>query len=66
MNRSLEEIGGITRVPFPITIIEFEFHEMTDDGGEEHVTRLAANGVIELEDPVVARTTVPNSKTLVP
>jgi len=65
MNWSLEEIGGITRVPFPVTIVEVKLHEVTEDGGEEHLTGLASNGVVEFEYSVVARTTIPYSKALV-
>jgi len=36
------------------------------DGGEEHVALLAANGVGELEDLVVAGTPLPRSHALVP
>lgn len=66
MDRSLEEIGGIARVPFAVTRIEFELHEMANDGGEEHFTGLVANGVVELEDLVVTRTTVSPSNPWVP
>jgi len=39
---------------------------MAGDGGEEHVAGLAANGVVELKDLVVAGTPLPHSHALVP
>lgn len=57
----LEEIGGVTRVPFAVTLFEFELHEVAGDGGEEHVAGLAADVVVELEDLVVAGMAIPDS-----
>lgn len=66
MDRGVVEIGGVTRVPLAVTVLELELHEVADDGGEEHVAGLAADGVVELEDLVVSRTAFPHSKALVP
>lgn len=66
MNGSAEEIGGVTGVPLAVTVVELEFHEVAGDGGEDHVAGLAANGVVELKDLVVAGTPFSHSHVLVP
>lgn len=66
MDRGAEEVGGITRVPLAVTLVELELHEMAGDGGEEHVAGLAANGVVELKDLIIAGTPLPHSHALVP
>lgn len=48
------EVGGVAGMPFAEAIIEFKLHEMASDGGHEHVATLAADGIIELKDAVVA------------
>ena len=53
-------------MPFSIPFFELKLHEMASNGGDEHVARLTSNGVVELENLVVARTTFTNSKALVP
>lgn len=53
-------------MPFAVTLVEFELHEVAGDGSEEHVAWLTTNGVVELEDLVVAGTTLPNTQALVP
>lgn len=53
-------------MPLAVTLVELELHKVAGDRGEEHVAGLAANGVVELEDLVVAGTTLPRSYALVP
>lgn len=65
-DRGTVEIGGVTRVPLAVTLIEPEFHEVAGDGGEEHVAGLATNGVVELEDFVVAGMSLSHSHVLIP
>lgn len=63
---SVEKLNWIARMPFAVPFFELELHEVASDGGDEHIARLASNGVVELENLVVARATFANSKTLVP
>ena len=66
MDGSAVEIGGVAGVPLAEAFFELELHEVAGDGGEEHVAGLAADGVRELEDLVVAGATVPHSEALAP
>ena len=59
---SVEEIGGVTGVPFAISVLEFELHEVTSDGSDEHVAGATIDGVTELEYLVVSRPTLPGSQ----
>lgn len=58
-NGGVEEISGVARVPAAEPVVELELHEVSRDGGDEHVAGAAANGVIELEDAVVPRPPLP-------
>lgn len=62
----MEEIGRVAGVPFAEAVFEFDLHKVAGDRGEEHERRLAVDGVIELEDLVVARPTFPDSEALIP
>lgn len=57
-DRSLIEVNRVTGVPLAEALLEFDLHEVTGDGGEDHMTWLATNRVIELEYPVVTRATL--------
>jgi hypothetical protein len=49
----VEKFGGVAGVPAAEAVIEFEFHEVARDGGDEHVAGAAIDGVVELENAVV-------------
>lgn len=66
LDRGMVEIGGVAWVPLAVTLFELEFHEVASDWSEDHVAGLATNRVVELEDPIVAGTTIPYSQALVP
>ncbi|PON32608.1 hypothetical protein PanWU01x14_359770 [Parasponia andersonii] len=50
----VEELRGVAGVPFAKAVFEFELHEVSGDGSDEHLGGLAIDGVCELEDLVVA------------
>ena len=63
---SLEEISGVTGVPFAISVLELELHEVASDGSDEHVAGPPVDSVTELEYLVVARAALPGSQALAP
>ena len=42
----LEEKGGIVGLPLAVAVFEFELPEVADDRGEEHLARVASDGVV--------------------
>lgn len=69
---SVVEIDGVARMPLAVSIVEFEFHKVAIDGGEEHAARDGAvgggdgDGVVELEDLVAAGAAIPEVEAAVP
>lgn len=64
-DRSLEEKGWIAGVPLAVAVFEFELHEVAGDRGEEHLARVAIDGVVELVDFVIAGSAFPHAQPLV-
>lgn len=53
-------MGRVTGVPLAEAVFELELHEVANDGGDYHLAVLAANGIIELEELVVAGPSFPH------
>ena len=64
-NRGVVEIEGVAGMPFSIPLFKFKLHEMSSDGGEEHLAWLSTDRIVELEDPIIPRPTISHSQTLV-
>lgn len=66
------EIDRVARMPLAVSIVEFELHKVAGDRGEEHAARDGAvgggdgDGVVELENLVVAGTAIPDLEAAVP
>lgn len=58
---SVEELDWVAGIPFAVPFFERKLHEVTSDGSDDHIARLSPNGVVELENLVVARATIANS-----
>ena len=58
---SVEELDWVAGMPFAVPFFESKLHEVASDRSDDHITRLASNGVVELENLVVARATIANS-----
>ena len=58
------EIDRVARMPLAESIFEVDLHEVAGDRSNKHVTRLAVNCVIKLEDFVVPRPPLSHSHSV--
>lgn len=65
-DRSMIQIGRITRVPFPIAFVELKLHQVPYDRSHHHFARLSVYYITELENFVVSGSPFSHSQPLVP